>query len=241
MRGPGREGRWRRRWARGGAPIEGRDRRCGRRASALAGGPSWRGVDRRTVRQGVAEHGAVRAARAGGEVDARQPSQERAPVAGRPWGDGRRRAAEEATGTGERGGDLARGEQAEVPNLHEAPGQNVEQEAPEEFAGRQGDAAAILGGEANGVGGEGLEAVIGEPDAVSVAAEVADDLRGAAEGALGVDVDDPLLAIEVIEERAEGSGVGQRREGAGEVEVPVCMGAREGGEKLPRKSRERTR
>src|SRR5436305_15282893 len=33
--------------------------------------------------------------------------------------------------------------------------------------GGRGDAAAILGGEANGVGGEGLEAVIGEPDAVS--------------------------------------------------------------------------
>ena len=40
---------------------------------------------------------------------------------------------------GGRGGDLARGEQAEVPNLHEAPGQDVEHEAPEEFEGRQTD------------------------------------------------------------------------------------------------------
>src|SRR5439155_14671044 len=134
MRGPGREGRWRRRWARGGAPIEGRDRRCGRRASSLAGGPSWRGVDRRARRQGVAEHGAVRAARAAGEVDSRQASQERAPVGGLRGGGRRPRAGEEATGVGERGGDLARAEQAEVANLHEARGQEVEQEAAEKLA-----------------------------------------------------------------------------------------------------------
>jgi len=83
---------------------------AGRWASSSACGWSWRGVDRRARRQGVAEHGAVRAARAAGEVDAGQPSQEGPPVAGRPCGDRRPRAGEEATGVGERGGHLARGE-----------------------------------------------------------------------------------------------------------------------------------
>ena len=51
-------------------------------------------------------------------------------------------------------------------------GQDVEQEAPEEFEAAVGDASALLRGEANGLGGEALQAVIGESGAVGVAAEV---------------------------------------------------------------------
>src|SRR5207247_5754628 len=142
------------------------------------------GGDRRARRQGVAEHGAVRAARAAGEVDSRQASQERAPVGGLRGGGRRPRAGEEATGVGERGGDLVRAEQAEVANLHEARGQDVEQEAAEKLARGDGHAAAVLGREADSVGGDGLEAVVGEADAVGVAAEVVEDLGGPPKGRL---------------------------------------------------------
>src|SRR6266403_1948226 len=47
----------------------------------------------------------------------------------------------------------------------------------------------------------------------------------AAEGPLGVD--DPLLAIELIEERPEGPGVGQVGDGPGELEFPALPGPRE--------------
>src|SRR2546427_778283 len=147
-------------------------------------------------------------------------------VRGASAGGGGGRAGRRAGGGGgggAGGGDLARGEQAEVPNLHEARGQDVEQEAAEEFARGDGHAAAVFGGEADRLGGDGLEAVVGEADAVGVAAEVVDDLRRAAEGPLGID--DPLLAIELVEERAEGPGVGQAGDGGGELEVAALVGA----------------
>ena len=56
-------------------------------------------------------------------------------------------------------------------------------------------AVAVLGGEANAVGIDALQALIGDTDAVRVAAEVAEDLLRPAERALGVD--DPLDAVEL--------------------------------------------
>src|SRR5438034_914199 len=107
----------------------------------------------------------------------------------------------------------------------------MEQEAAEELARGDGHAVAVLRGEADGVGSDGLKAVVGETHAVGVAAEVVEDLRGAAEGPLGVD--DPLLAIELIEERAEGPRVGQVGDGPGELEFPALPGPRERGQELP--------
>src|SRR5439155_1395884 len=63
-----------------------------------------------------------------------------------------------------------------------------------------------------------------------VAAEVAEELARAREGALGVD--DPVLAVELILEAGEGVGVGERGAAAGEVEVAGGVRAGEGGEKL---------
>jgi hypothetical protein len=61
--------------------------------------------------------------------------------------------------------------------------------------------------------------VVGEADAVGVAAEVVEDLGGAAEGPLGVD--DPLLVVElIVEERAEGPRVGQVGDGPGNWSSP---------------------
>ena len=60
----------------------------------------------------------------------------------------------------------------------------MEQEAAEELARGDGHAAAVLGSEADSVGGDGLEAVVGEADAVGVAAEVVEDLGGPPKGRL---------------------------------------------------------
>src|SRR5438477_271862 len=67
-------------------------------------------------------------------------------------------------------------EEAEVADLDEASGEHVEEEAADEFVGRGPDRAPVLGGEAHArvVGGE--QAVVREPDAVGIAAEVAEDL-----------------------------------------------------------------
>src|SRR5437773_12467365 len=107
----------------------------------------------------------------------------------------------------------------------------MEQEAAEELARGDGHAVAVLRGEADGVGGDGLEAVVGETHAVGVAAEVVEDLGGAAEGPLGMD--DPLLVVELIEERAEGPRVGQVGDGPGELEFTALPGPRERGQELP--------
>jgi hypothetical protein len=88
------------------------------------------------------------------------------------------------------------GEEAEVPNADEALGDDVEEEAADELhTGREID-----------------EALVGEGDAVSVAPEGLEHLRGAGEGGLGVD--DPVVLAEAGEPRGEGAGL---REGVGEA------------------------
>ena len=106
----------------------------------------------------------------------------------------------------------------------------MEQEAADELLGGERDVVPVLGREAHTGGRDGAQAVIGESDAMRVAAEVAEELARAREGALGVD--DPVLAVELILEAGEGVGVGERGAAAGEVEVAGGVRAGEGGEKL---------
>lgn len=94
---------------------------------------------------------------------------------------------QEASCPFELGLDVAAGEDAKVADFGESCGQYVIEEAPDEFERRDGDGLAVLGGEANPVVVECLDAVVGYADAVSVAAEVAKDVLDPSKGALGID------------------------------------------------------
>ena len=93
---------------------------------------------------------------------------------------------------------MAIGEESEVSNAMEAVGQGVEQEAPDELVrlqthGLYGAVVAIvLPGEPDMFVVAGLDAAVGDGDAMGVAAEIGENLRRSAEGLLGVD--DPIEA-----------------------------------------------
>ena len=174
---------------------------------------------------GMANHPAVRTSRALGEINARELEQlglpvERADTAGQ-CGIGDRVGLQQITGAFELGGGIARGEEAVVPDLHKTRWQHVEQEAPNERVRWQGDAAPALGGKANPGGVDALQALIGETDAMGVAAEVAKDMLRAAEGALGVD--DPLDAVELVDESLERDRVTELLGPTPEVQFVVAM------------------
>src|SRR5712692_365626 len=76
---------------------------------------------------------------------------------------------EELTRVGERAGDVGGCEQAEVTDLDEAGGQDVQQEAADELVGGKGGTLAVLGSEGDAAILEGNEALVGDADAVGVA------------------------------------------------------------------------
>ena len=123
---------------------------------------------------------------------------------------------------------VAAGEEPEVADAVEVTGQDMEQEASDELLGREGQGlelavmAVVAPAEAGLSVVDGEEAVIGDGDAVSVAAEVVEDLLGAGEGPLGVD--DPLDLAEGLEGAGEGSGVVERGEGVVELEPAGAEG-----------------
>lgn len=97
------------------------------------------------------------------------------------------------------------GEEAEVPNAHEAAGQDVEEKPAEKLLdGQRHHLAAVVIGivlpvNAHDPVDETDEAVVGQRDAMGVAAQILQDLLGARERALGVD--DPVGRAEVREDR----------------------------------------
>jgi hypothetical protein len=113
---------------------------------------------------------------------------------------------------------LAGGEQPVVANLDEVLGEHVEREAANEFVGWDGAASLAAGAKGNEGVADREQARVGEGNAVGIEAEVGDDLRGAAEGLLGVD--DPGLTGEAAGEGAEGPGI--------EAGVPEGAGLEEG-------------
>jgi len=106
------------------------------------------------------------------------------------WVHRRRRVRQEAAALRERRRSPAVGEQAEVADADEAVGHDVEQEATEELVDvERHDFHAVAVGrvapaEADAIVGEGEEPVVGERDAVGVAAEVGEHVRGPREGGL---------------------------------------------------------
>ncbi len=70
----------------------------------------------------------------------------------------------------------------------------MQEEPADEFHWLKRAGAIALGDEGDRAVGDGLDAVIGESDAMGVAAEVGEHVIGAAEGTLGVD--DPVVETE---------------------------------------------
>jgi hypothetical protein len=89
-------------------------------------------------------------------------------------------------------------EEAEVADADEAAGQQVKQETTQELVDRQSHDAlpvAVSGispSESNAAVSEGKQSVVGDGDAMSVSAEIAQHVLRAAEGRLGIY--DPILA-----------------------------------------------
>lgn len=105
-------------------------------------------------------------------------------------------------------------EQAEVPDAHEARGQEVEGEAADELSGferhdsRWVVVARIPPAASEGPRFECEEAMSGDGDLVGVTAELLEHLRGTPEG--GFSIDDPCAAPTTGKKVSDGWGVGAR-------------------------------
>jgi hypothetical protein len=120
-----------------------------------------------------------------------------------------------------------------MPDAVEAVGQDVDQEPADELVGAEphdplpvaGLDPVVLPAERDRVGVGADQAAIGDGDAVGVAAEIGEHGLGAAEGGLGVD--HPLGLAERGEVCREGSGIGQPRQIAEDLELPRLVQGRQ--------------
>src|SRR6266545_2010001 len=112
-----------------------------------------------------------------------------------------------AAGENEFGAEIAAGQQAVVADLDEAVGQNVEQEAADEFLRGHGDAFAVLGTKADAVFVERDQPVIREAHAMRVPPEIPEDLLRTGERVLRVH--HPVLAVEGVLQPTEDAAVGR--------------------------------
>lgn len=91
----------------------------------------------------------------------------------------------------------------------------VQEEAADEFVGRQRHRLALIGitpvavRERDDAVADREEPVVGDGDAMGIAAEVVEDGSGAGEGTFGID--DPVLGVELTEQAAEGWFIGEPR------------------------------
>jgi hypothetical protein len=112
----------------------------------------------------------------------------------------------------------------------------VEQEAAQELVDREGHQTllVLVGGVSPTKGDlvllEGDEAVIGDGDAMRIAAEVVENMLRAAEGRFAVD--DPVLAEQLAEERGESLGWSKKLQATVEAELFPGKGALESGDEL---------
>ena len=108
---------------------------------------------------------------------------------------------------------MAVGEEAEVADLGKLLGKDVKEEAADELVGVESHASgavvavAVAPPEGHLPVLECQQAVIGDGDAVRIAAEVIEDLSGSPKGRFGVD--DPFMFAVCVQELGEGLGIGQ--------------------------------
>ena len=131
------------------------------------------------------------------------------------------------------------GEEAEVADAHEAAWQQVEQEAAQELVDRQSQQTLLVGvrgispAEGDVVLLQGDQSAVGDGDAVSVTAEIAQRVLRSAEGRLGID--DPVVAEQGSEPCGEGSWFRKWREVAIELKLVLVKGGLESGDELATK------
>ncbi len=137
-------------------------------------------------------------------------------VHGRRWRRSGRvsRATKQLETERQEGGALPVGEEAEVANAHEAGWQQVEQEATQELFDRESHEPLLVavGGVAPAEGdvavGKSNQPPVGNGDAMSVSAEIAQHMFWPAERPLGVD--DPVVTEQYPQPRGEGAGFRKR-------------------------------
>ena len=134
--------------------------------------------------------------------------------------DGRyRRHSQQLATEFDRRGSLVVGHEAEVPDADETLRQHVQQEAADELVGGNGHRALLVSvsvvppAECDVVAIEGEQSMIGDGDAMGVAAEITQHLLGAAEGGFGID--DPVLPKQRSQECGEAVWVRQVLDRAG--------------------------
>ena len=88
-----------------------------------------------------------------------------------------------------------------MADLDEALWQHVEEEPSQKLVGREGNGVAATSAEGDAAGVERNEAAVGKSDAMSVAAQVAENVLWSAEGRFGVD--DPALSLKLVAEMLE--------------------------------------
>ena len=132
--------------------------------------------------------------------------------------------AQKMPADGQVGGLGAVGQKTEVADAHEARGQHVEEETPDELLGAEGafpeDVAggAITVSEGDLPAGHLSQAVVGDGHPVGVAGQVVEDLLAA--GIRRLDVDHPLGAVEGADEGLPLAGDTEVRELRGEGKLP---------------------
>ena len=151
------------------------------------------------------------------------------------WGHG----AEGLEAKRQQGRPLAVGEEAEVTNADEAFGEQVQQEAAQELIQRQGHqfllivVSRVAPAKGNLAIGKRDESMVGDGDAVGVAAQILEHIRGASEGRLAVD--HPVVSVEGSQPGSEDLGLSQGGEFAIEAELAALEGGAEGEDKLAAK------
>jgi hypothetical protein len=128
------------------------------------------------------------------------------------------------------------GEKAEVADANEAWGQHVEQETTQELLDGKCHQALLVAvrGVSPAEGDLAIfqadQAVIGDRDPVSVAAEITKNLFRTPEGRFAID--HPVLTEERAEEGSESLGLGQELEIPIELELALGEGPTESGDEL---------
>ncbi len=124
---------------------------------------------------------------------------------------------------------VAVAEETIIAQAHESPGQDVQQEAANELLRIQGHlflfpvVGIVLVKETDLVIFDAEQTVVAHGNPVGVGAEIADDLLGAGEGALGVDR--PGLGLEGGDEAGEFAGVGKVGGAGVKLQLALVEGA----------------
>ncbi len=139
----------------------------------------------------------------------------------------------------QQGGAPSVGENTEVADADEALREQVKQEATEKLIARDGHhfLLIVVGGVAPAEGDLAVrqcdQAMVGDGDAVGIAAEILQDVIGSAEGWFGVD--DPIFAEQRTQPGSEELGMGEGCEFSGKGQLTVLEGRLQAGDELATK------